>query len=1741
MKLFPLLPSVKRFPQVPLRLVLIVPFVLQTVGAVGLVAYLAHRSGRQAVEDIAGQLIDHVGSHIDQALDGYLNVPLQINRLNEQSLRLGAIDSNDMSAMELRLWNQLVQFESIGTVMYLTPEGQFRTANRGGNPPGLIDITVADFSQSLLMRSYRVDAIGQKREVYETISGIDIRRDRPWYRMAVATGKPGWSPVFQLGNSDILTINAYHPVYDPQTDDLMGVFSVNVSLNQISQFLQSLKESEAGAIFIVEPNGHLIASSADATPFTIQHSTVGDNRLTRITPEQSQSVLIQAAYRQVQEEFGRFSWQSAPQRTVMRIEGDRYFLQTFPFRKENGLTWQVIMVLPESAFMEQIYANTRITLWLSAGVLGLAIALGLLTARWIARPIRRLSRASAALTIGKWPQERIEAGPIEELQQLSLSFNQTATQLQQSFDQVKMALAESEAKFTKVFQNSPDPIAIATRDDGRFLDINDSFLQFSEYTRADLLQRTAAELAMSPDPQQDQRLAEQLDRDGTVRNFEYVYRTKTGRMGTTLLSLEFIELEGQVCILTVAKDISDRKQLEQALQSSEARLSNILDSAIAAVSRLRVYPNNTWDIDHISAGSEAISGYTPEELKAHQPTWTSRIVPEDWQAVEPGIYADITAERTGSYEYRFRHKNGTLRWFSQSNISRWDAAQQCWLVTAVTCDITARKQTEEALSESEERLRIALDAAQMGIWDWNIKTGKIAWSEGLERMFGLRPGEFNGTYEMFAALVHPEDRDRVAQAVERAIATASDYVLEFRIQFPDGTIRWAYTKGRVFYDAMGHPLRMAGVDVDITDRKEVEEQLAIRERYLVALAQTQRQLLATHERSVPYTEILRRLGTVAGASRVSMFEVYAQARGSMRSRLQFEWCAEGIPPQIDNPLLQNIPLQEVFPRWVPILAQGGSVHGVTAGFPEAERAILTAQGVLAILVLPLVVQGSVAGFVMFENYTEARSWDLPEMSYLGAAIAAIAFQQEREQAEAALQQSEATNRALIQSLPDLLIQMDGQGNYLNILNPGEVALYNPDVLKPGCNIYNIFPRDIAHQRMQYIQRALQTGQVQTYEYSLDIHGKIQYEEARIAPSGSDRVLLIIRNVTERKQAEDRLRQTERWLQQFSRQTTANIYTVVQEPDGAFWFEYISSAIEAMQEVTVEAVMVDANALFDKIHPDDREGYLTAVAHSAATLEPFAYEWRTVMASGQVKWMQGRSQPEWRANGAIAWYGVVLDITEQKQTQQALQQALQEIETHFEDSPLAILQWDQNFRILRWSKQAETTFGWKAEEVIGRSWQEWPFVYEADRDRVRNEIIPLLNGQITNWAILNRNHTRDGRVITCEWFSSAVFDEGGQFVSVLSFAQDVSDRILAEEALSQSEKRFRSAFHAAPIGMALVGLDGRWLRVNSMLCEMLGYSEIELLSIPGSSLVHSEDVEKLNACIQKTLTVPYPNVQAELRYLCRGGQVAWGLLSLSLVNDAQGQPLYCVAHIQDITERRAIDRMKQEFISIVSHELRTPLTAMQGSLGLLITGIYDQRPDNAKRMIQIAHQNSERLVRLVNDILDLERLESGRVELNKEACEVAPLLQQAVEGVQAIADSTAVEIVVESLPAQVWAAPDAILQTLINLLSNAIKFSPPHTTIHMAAHPQGEMVLFQIRDQGRGIPHDKLTTIFEKFQQVDHSDSRQKGGTGLGLTICRNIVQQHGGHIWAESTPGEGSTFFFTLPVPGSPLCDVRSS
>ncbi|MEH2172596.1 ATP-binding protein [Nostoc sp.] len=495
------------------------------------------------------------------------------------------------------------------------------------------------------------------------------------------------------------------------------------------------------------------------------------------------------------------------------------------------------------------------------------------------------------------------------------------------------------------------------------------------------------------------------------------------------------------------------------------------------------------------------------------------------------------------------------------------------------------------------------------------------------------------------------------------------------------------------------------------------------------------------------------------------------------------------------------------------------------------------------------------------------------------------------------------------------------------------------------------------------------------------------------------------------------------------------------------------------------------------------------------------------------------------------------VIEQQQTQLTLLEQSQMLElqaviTRNMGEGICLVRID-NAIIIYANPKFEQMFGYDSGELNGQHVSIINYVTKSVTTQNVNQASLSAILQNTEATYEAQNLKKDGTPFWCS-VTASVFrhpDYGDVLVAV---HQDITERKGIEEALRESQEKFRqmaeniqAIFWIKDIrNQQVLYVSNAYETIWQRSCEDLYHNHSNWLDA-----IHPEDRQRVEIeFIEKFRTGYYDK---KYRIIRPDGSIRWIRDRAFPIKNELGELVRIAGIAEDITELEQINLIKSEFIGIVSHELRTPLTAIRAALGLLQTGIYDKKPDKFKRMIEIAAIDSDRLVRLVNDILDLERLESDRAVLEKTTCNAADLIQQAVAVVQAIANQQNITFKIHFTNAQVWAAPDAIVQTLTNLLGNAIKFSPADSTITLSVQQQTDCVLFQITDRGRGIPADKLEAIFGRFQQVDASDSRTKGGTGLGLAICRSIIDRHGGQIWAESTLGVGSTFFFTLPLPGN--------
>jgi len=597
-------------------------------------------------------------------------------------------------------------------------------------------------------------------------------------------------------------------------------------------------------------------------------------------------------------------------------------------------------------------------------------------------------------------------------------------------------------------------------------------------------------------------------------------------------------------------------------------------------------------------------------------------------------------------------------------------------------------------------------------------------------------------------------------------------------------------------------------------------------------------------------------------------------------------------------------------------------------------------------------------------------------------------------------------------------------------------------------------------------------------------------------------------------------------------------------------------------------------LWEKLIPDSD---VSDAMHNFEMLRadgfPTAFENQWMHRDGSMRRIAWSASPLFDDRGQVNFIiATGIDVTVQREAEDTLRESEARYRQLVENSLGMVCTHDLNGVILSMNAHGAQSLGLTQEEITGHSLVE--FIPEDQRASFYKYLSCVLRNNEAQ-GLLYLQHV-DGEVRVTA-YRNKLIEAPTREAYILGFGIDITEQVRAEEKLRALMRQSNSVLESVGDGIYGTDLEGRVTVINPAALQMLGYKAEEVLGCNMHALIHHtradgtpypdsespvqntiRDLDTVRvsndifwrkdgtsfpveyvACPQIEMeSEPQPQrvskIQTEIQFDSNSDAEPEAKIEVqpaSLNTRPAGKAVGVVVAFTDTTERRALDRMKDEFISTVSHELRTPLTSLRAALGLITAGTLDGRPKKLQQMLEIATGNTDRLVRLVNDILELERIGSGKSELHSTLCSADDLFRSAVGLQQADADKAQIHITFNAHGVNVWADPDRILQTLTNLLTNAIKFSQPGTEIQLRARRiDADEAELQVRDQGRGIPHDKLETIFERFHQVDASDSRTMGGTGLGLAICRSILTQHGGRIWATSTLGKGSVFHFTLPT-----------
>ncbi|HEY3130228.1 MAG TPA: PAS domain S-box protein [Acidobacteriota bacterium] len=638
-----------------------------------------------------------------------------------------------------------------------------------------------------------------------------------------------------------------------------------------------------------------------------------------------------------------------------------------------------------------------------------------------------------------------------------------------------------------------------------------------------------------------------------------------------------------------------------------------------------------------------------------------------------------------------------------------------------------------------------------------------------------------------------------------------------------------------------------------------------------------------------------------------------------------------------------------------------------------------------------------------------------------------------------------------------------------------------------------------------------------------------------ADDGRTSVYVFYRDVTKRKRAEEALRKNE----QKYRKIFENVQDVFYQTDMQGRLLEISPSIERYSGFNrAELIGMQVAELY--AFPEDRAKLLQELAKHGEVAD-IEVRLRNkdkllVYASVNAHLLLGRDGSPCGVEGSLR------DITERKLKEAESSRLASALKSVSE----AVVITDMEDNILFFNDAFLRTYGYDEEELIGKNIE----IVRSQNNppAVVREILPATLKSGWTGELLNRR--KDGTEFPIHLSTSVVRDENGVPVALIGVAVDITERRHAEEALRHSEAMFRDLYDEAPVGYHEIDVHGRIRRVNHAELEMLGYAAEEMLGRYAWEFVHESKAAR--HAIAEKISGARPLVPFERTFIRKDGSLVPVLLQDRLLRNAAGQVIGLRTAVQDITDRKRIEealqesekrlhraketaeaasRTKSAFLAHMSHEIRTPMNAIIGMAELL-----GETPLTSEQQeyLRIFTRAGETLLLLINDILDLSKVEAGQLELDNTDFELRDLVERTGEFLSNRAHAKSLDLnchIKPDVPTFLVGDPNRLRQILVNLLGNALKFTAKgEITLRVENDPAAAepgSLLFSVSDTGIGIPSDKLDAIFESFKQVDSSLTRRYEGSGLGLTISKRLVELMGGHIWVESTPGQGSVFYFT--------------
>ncbi|HBE31804.1 MAG TPA: hypothetical protein DD990_10840, partial [Cyanobacteria bacterium UBA11368] len=1202
----------KALKKLPLRTVFIVPFVLQLIGTVGLVGYLAFKNGQKDVNELSLKLREEISDRIAHQLDDFLSIPHQINQINSSAIELGMLNTSDFQSTGRYFWKQMQVFD-VGYISFGNTQGEFIGVERLEN--GSLLINEVSRSKPGKLYIYATDKQGNRTKLL-AVKDWEPRQEA-WYTDAVKAGKPIWSQIYQWEDRpDVISISASYPIYN-KTKKISGVLSIDHLLSQMSNFLYRLKISRAGKIFILERNGFIVASSTQERPFKIVKG-----KAKRIKAIDSKDSLIRATTQYLNERFRQLSKIDKKQKLDFKSAGDRKFIQVTPWRDRLGLDWLIVVVVPEADFMEQINANNRNTIVLCIAAAIASIIMGIITANWVTKPIIRLNNAAKEIAIGEW-DNHVHINRTDELGELATSFNQMADQLKAIFQ----SLSKSEARLAKFFESIPIGISIHN-DSGRIEGINRAGIDIlgrdiNEIFSEDLSTNYQVYIAGTDQVYPIEQLPNLRALKGeTIFTEDLEIHRNDGK----IIPLEvrstpvFDESGNVIYAITTFSDISDRKQIEQlrknyerdlerqvidrtkALQESEERFRRSFEDA--AIGMALVAPDGRWLMVNNSVCE--IVGYSEEELLSKIVTDITH--PDDLEQNLEYRRQILAGEiRTYQMEKRYFHKQGHVVWVLLSVSLVRDEKEQPLYFIAQIQDISSHKVLEREIALRQAQLNAFFASAPIGMLMQDRQLRYVQVNQIMAEINGLPVASHIG--KTMGEIL--PDLAAVVEPIHQQVLDTGKPILNVEIsgELPNlpGILRHWLVSYFPIFDPDGQASYLGVVVVEISDRKQIEAKLQEAQR----IAHIGSWEFDAATRTTTWSEELYRI------------------HGFDRSQtaLQVGETINYIHPEDRETYLKLIEEKAIagqpFEADIRIIRPDGSIRYVeTRGEP-----VFNDRGEMVRLV--------------------GTTLDISERQ---AAL------RDRKQAQITLQK----HLAVIEAATEGIAILDQNSKY-TYLNKAHVNIFGYSdaselIGKTWTELY--YPEEISRFERDVFPLLMEKKCWQGEATAKKKDGTTFVEEVSLTLTEGGELICVCRDISQRKQAELALQERENMLRTLGDNLDKGvIYQLVREPDGRYHFSYISGGIKRLVGVEPEAIIQDGSLLHNLIVEEDRILNEKLTEESFRNLSAYQMQMRKQTPDGGIQWSQLRSIPRQMDDGRVIWDGIEMDITDIKHIENELQQAL----------------------------------------------------------------------------------------------------------------------------------------------------------------------------------------------------------------------------------------------------------------------------------------------------------------------------------------------------------------------------------------------------------------------------------------------------------------------------------------------------